>query len=283
MITSFSPRLNVLSRPYSAHDSRKKIILKPIASNIQQLFIVVATRPIVPIATIDRYIVMARLLGIPKIYLVINKFDYLEESEAFYQSIRFYEDSLQIPMIKTSIKNHLGLDKISSLLINRSSIFVGQSGVGKSSLINLLLPHLAIKANPLVKNDQYGAHTTSNAKLYHFYSKDTNASIDSKEDEVSDGSRILPCPEGLHHGVILDSPGVRELGTWHLSSDQITEGFEEIAEHAKHCRYRNCDHLPEEGGDNNKKQCAVIEGVYEKRIHPSRYRSYLTLLQQLMQ
>jgi ribosome small subunit-dependent GTPase A len=311
MIISLTPRINFLQRPHAPSKSRRKIILKKIASNIQQLFIIIASRPIVPIPTIDRYIVAAKILKIPQVHLVINKFDFNEESQVLFNSLKFYEDVLQTPLLKTSIVTQQGIDELKELLHGQNSIFVGQSGVGKSSLINLLLPHLMIKANPLISNERYGAHTTSNAKLYHFYDSkepilmntlkekeegegkvteiaekdDLMTTTDQPSDEESEKQQhqkkpkaIDPLPPALHHGIILDSPGVREMGTWHLTPEDILRGYEEIEFYSHKCKFSNCNHLHTE---ENMKYCAVVQAVQDGKIHIYRYNSFLLLLSQL--
>jgi ribosome biogenesis GTPase len=309
MIISLNPRINYLQRPHAPSKSRRKIILKKVASNIQQLFIIIASRPIVPIATIDRYIVAAKILKIPKVHLVINKFDFNEESKVLFNSLKFYEDVLQTPVLKTSIVTQQGIDELKELLHGQNSIFVGQSGVGKSSLINLLLPHLMIKANPLIVNERYGAHTTSNAKLYHFYdSKDPilmSSSVKNEEEKMTietteKNDSVTPTdpqpelesekhqqrkiktidtlPTNLHHGIILDSPGVREMGTWHLTPEDILRGYEEIEYYSHKCKFSNCNHLHTE---ENLKYCAVVQAVQDGKIHIYRYNSFLLLLSQL--
>lgn len=265
-ITHALPRSNLLARPSSSSESRKKVVFKSIASNVTQLFILVASRPYVPLPTIDRYLITAKMLEIPKVHLVINKYDLGEESEELYHELLFYEKVLGTKILRTSNQDHTGINDIKDLLINQTSVFVGQSGVGKSSLINALLPHLSIKANPLTGNEQFGAHTTSNARLYHFY-----------DDEDKNDINSVKVSPPLRHGVIIDSPGIREMGTWHLTLADIVSGFDEIYDYSKECKFRNCNHLEY----NGEKNCAVYRAVKEGDIHESRYKSFLQLIKQI--
>jgi len=270
MIHHLHTRHNVLQRPYASNASRRKITLKPVASNIDQLFIVIATEPVVPLSTIDRYIVAAKQYNIPNITIIVNKID-LPESEELLEELDYYPTQLHIPLLPFSIHpnnttNYLA--QLQNLLFNKTSIFVGQSGVGKSSIINTLLPAAHIPTSELLHHEQFGAHTTTNAKLYHFVpvtstTTTTNNTTITKEDEC---------------GYIIDSPGVRELGTWHLTQEDILEGFEEIAHFAKQCRFKNCRHTLGESA-----YCAVQQAVEQEVIHPNRMESYELLIRQLSQ
>jgi ribosome biogenesis GTPase / thiamine phosphate phosphatase len=243
-------RKNVLQRP-SATSTMKKIVMKPIASNIDQLLVVTALKPLVPLHTIDRYLVSAYVHDIPEVTIVINKAD-LEGSQEYYQSLQYYEQQLGHKMIFASTKSSTGLDNLLLQLQNKTSIFVGQSGVGKSSLINVLIPNMQLSVNSLVGGGNFGAHTTSIATVYD-----------------------LPALNAK----IIDSPGIRELGIWHLDLSFIQAGFREIDQFAKICKYRNCAHrLQDEAA-----QCAVVAAVKKGDIHLHRYQSFMMLREQKYQ
>lgn len=248
MVQELVERRNVLQRP-SAGSKRNKIVLRPIAANIDQLFIVVATEPLVPLHTIDQFIVSAVHNDIPAVHLVINKAD-LSETQELHEMLSFYEE-LGHKVILASAHEPGRLKKLRDLMRGKTSVFVGQSGVGKSSLVNALLPKVDARVGDLVANNLYGAHTTSNAHLYY---------IDEDDHD---------------QGAIVDSPGIRELGIWHLDRRDVQDGFVEIARAAEDCKFRNCAHE-----EKDRRFCAVWAAVEEQRIHPLRYRSFIALRNQ---
>lgn len=124
--------------------------------------------------------------------------------------------------------------------------FVGQSGVGKSSLINAIVPDAEQKTNIISENSALGQHTTTSTRLISFG----------------------------QNGALIDSPGIREFGLWHLNADKIREGFPEIASHLGHCQFRNCTHTHE-------KQCALKNAVVAGEILPRRLESYLRLNEEI--
>lgn len=245
VVQSLQDRKNVLQRP-SATSTRNKVQMRPIASNIDQLLIVISVQPLVPLPTIDRYIISALVYNIPNVCLVINKAD-LPDTDELHNSFYYYAN-LGYKLIKASTKTSAGLDELRSCLKGKTSVFVGQSGVGKSSLVNTLIPQAQIRVGDLISNNNFGAHTTSNARLYH---------LDEK------GS------------VIIDSPGIRELGVWHLPAADIQQGFVEIDSHAQKCKFRNCLHREEDA-----KFCAVWQAVQKGEIHQNRYNSFMALVNQ---
>lgn len=278
LVIALHERNNLLTRP-SATSNENKLLLKPIASNIDQIIIVIAAAPDVPPPTIDRYIVAAIANEISEIVLLINKCD-LDGTGKLYEELNYYE-RLGYPMVLVSASTGVGMDKLKRLLANKTSIFVGQSGVGKSSLINTILPEVNAKVGDLVKKESIGSHTTSNARLYHLnFGQDrshlvplieSNSESDSIRVERSDGN--VNQSSNYNDGMLIDSPGIRELGIWHLTEEAITNGFKEIKEYSKKCKFRNCKH-----SEGEEPHCAVRNAIYDGVIHPNRYFSYQQIL-----
>jgi ribosome small subunit-dependent GTPase A len=236
-------RLNLLQRP-SPFNSGTNAKNKVIAANIDQIILVVSAVPIVPLSSIDRILVAAHEYDMEAIIL-LNKMD-LEGSEELFSNLQRYS-AMGYPVLKVSVKTKEGLQDLRDTLKDKCSIFVGQSGIGKSSLVNTLLPDEDYKAKigALVRSANLGAHTTSSARLFHL-------------------------PEG---GRIIDSPGIRELGLWHLSEASIRAGFREIDSLTDKCKFRNCKHTEETLG------CAVQRGIRDGIVHPDRLQSYFTFLE----
>lgn len=236
VILAVKERRNVLVRP----DFRRKP--KPFAANIDQIIIVTATVPEISHHLLDRYLVVVENIGL-KAYIIVNKTDLVSENEmnAIRATMKVYQ-RLGYPLIYTSTKTDHGLDELKQAVINNSNILVGQSGVGKSSIINHLIPELEVQVGELSQAN-HGKHTTSSSTLYR----------------LPDGGRII------------DSPGVRDFGVWHIESEQITAGFVEFHPYQGQCRFHNCQHLHEPG-------CAVKEAVDEGKIAVERLQSYQQML-----
>lgn len=235
-------RLNLLQRP-SPFNSGSNAKNKAIAANIDQIILVVSSIPVVPFSSIDRILVAANEYDMDAIILV-NKMD-LEGSDELFNNLKHYE-KMGYPLLGVSVKTEDGLQELRNILKDKCSVFVGQSGIGKSSLVNTLLPDADYKAKigALVRSANLGAHTTSSARLFHI-------------------------PEG---GKIIDSPGIRELGLWHLSESSIKAGFREIDALTDKCKFRNCRHTEDTLG------CAVQQGIRDGIVHPARLESYFAFL-----
>ncbi|WP_147194466.1 small ribosomal subunit biogenesis GTPase RsgA [Pantoea sp. CCBC3-3-1] len=241
IVEAVHERTSVLTRP-DFYDG-----VKPIAANINQIVIVSAILPELSLNIIDRYLVASETLDVEPL-LVLNKTDLLdEEGQAFVDEQMAIYRKIGYRVVMVSSQRKQGLADLEAALIDRISIFAGQSGVGKSSLLNALLG-LELSANEILTNDVsdvsgLGQHTTTAARLYHF-------------------------PTG---GDIIDSPGVREFGLWHLEPEQITRGFVEFRKFLGYCKFRDCKHDTDPG-------CAIREAVEQGEIDVTRFESYHRIL-----
>jgi len=212
-----------------------------IAANINQLWLIVAIEPHYQFELIDRYLVIAEDSNLP-INIVVNKIELSKKNEQLESDFAHYK-KLGYDVHFLSVKKEKNLQEFKNKLINKSHIFLGQSGVGKSSLINSLIPDLELRVNEISSKSKLGKHTTTNTTIYHI-------------------------PSG---GDLIDSPGIREFQLDNLTEKQIVNGFREFKLLSGKCRFRNCHHINEPG-------CVVKEAVELGVINPNRYKSYLNIL-----
>ena len=212
-----------------------------IAANIDQLWLVVAIEPHYQFELIDRYLIMAENSNLP-INIIVNKIELSNNDNQLSNDFSHYID-LGYDVHFLSVKNKTNLEKLKKSLIDRSHIFLGQSGVGKSSLINSLIPDLDLRVNEISTKSKLGKHTTTNTTIYHI-------------------------PSG---GDLIDSPGIREFQLDDLTEKQIVNGFREFKSLIGKCRFRNCQHI-------NEPNCAIKKAIESGNINSSRYESYLNIL-----
>lgn len=217
--------------------------LKPVAANIDYIVIVIAVEPYAHANLIDRYLVAAEASNIEPV-LLLNKADLLNEDnqQRLEPLLELYRSLGYRTLLASTASSH-GLDELKTLLADHISVFVGQSGVGKSSLINSLLPGADLRVGALSEQSRKGRHTTTTARLFHF-------------------------PDG---GDLIDSPGIREFALWHMTEGQVLGGFRELAQLQGHCRFRDCRHEQEPG-------CAFLEAVDNGTISEQRFNSYRQIL-----
>ena len=243
MVDRILPRRNNFVR---TDDRQRKQI---VAANLDQVLIVVATRPLPSRDLMERYLLAVHSLGIKPV-IVYNKTDLQLAADetangaTVLAHIPEYE-ALGYTVILTSCKTAPGITGLQSVLKNRTSILVGQSGVGKSSLINQLIPDIQIQTGELSNATGKGVHTTTSTMLY----------------QLNDG------------GCLIDSPGVWEYGIWKLENHELAAGFREFETFLGQCRFNNCLHASEP-------DCAIKAAVAEGSIRDWRYQSYLRLLKQ---
>ena len=243
IVEAVHERESVLTRP-DFYDG-----IKPIAANINQIVIVSAIVPELSLNIIDRYLVACETLGVEPL-IVLNKIDLLnDESRDQVNDLMNIYRNIGYRVLEVSGYTNEGIDALTAALAGRISIFAGQSGVGKSSLLNTLLPENAdILVNNVSDVSGLGQHTTTASRLYHF----------------------------PHGGDVIDSPGVREFGLWHLTPEQVTQGYTEFRDYLGGCKFRDCKHGDDPG-------CALREAVENGEISAERFENYHRILESMAQ
>ncbi len=237
VVTGIGARATVLNR--ADGDNRPR----PLAANLDLIAIVAASEPLLDEFLVDKYTVAAELVGVEPL-LIVNKTDLLDDNAraAIEQQVADY-GGIGYRILFTSARNNTGIAELDQALTGRTSILVGQSGVGKSSLIKRLLPELDIAIGRLSAASGQGRHTTTATTLYHL-------------------------PRG---GKLIDSPGVRDFRLGHATADELESGFREFRNYLGECRFNNCRHVTEP-------DCAVAGAARENRISARRLESYRQLL-----
>ncbi len=233
------PRQSVLIRPDTLGKPRM------MASNIDQVLITLSPVPEPNASVIDRAIVATLDLPAHPL-LLLNKVDLLTDDEraAMREFMREWT-ALGIELLEISARTGEGLDTLRDRLNGHESLFVGLSGVGKSSLVRSLMPEGSdIAVGAISEHSLEGKHTTRTSTLYHL-------------------------PSG---GDVVDAPGIRDFGVWEMTPEAVKRGFSEIEEAAQSCRFANCTHRAEPG-------CAVKQAVEEGEISERRFESYLELME----
>lgn len=220
--------------------------VKVVAANIDQILMVSAVVPEFTPQIIDRYLVACEDMGIEPI-LLLNKIDLLDQESLDYvdEVLDTYRE-LGYRVLLVSTKSGEGIDELKHILEDKNNIFVGQSGVGKSTLVNTVLPNADILTKEVSENSGLGQHTTTVSRLHHL-------------------------PSG---GNLIDSPGIREFGLWHLEVERVTWCFKEFREFIGGCRFRDCKHLNDPG-------CLIQEAVDEGKISELRFESYHRILESM--
>ncbi len=233
IITQVLERETTLARP----DNNNRV--RPVAANLNQIVVVIATRPSFEYGMLDRYLVAAELMDATPV-IVVNKSDTLDDESRhkLEQRLGIYRD-IGYAQLFTSTRTTDGLMELHRQLKSHTSILVGQSGVGKSSLVQALLPDLDIRIGALSQVTGLGRHTTTATMLYHL-------------------------PDG---GDLIDSPGVRDFTLCQVPAEELARGFREFEPFLGTCRFHNCLHISEPG-------CAVQDAVRKGTINEQRFRNY---------
>jgi ribosome biogenesis GTPase len=237
---------------FKLHDRKNYIIRKSInlskqaqiiAANMDQAFLVVTlASPRTSLGFIDRFLATAEAYSIPAV-LIFNKLDlFHQEGLAILDEYKSIYEKLDYPCYSVSALAGTNIPLIESLLKDKTTLFSGHSGVGKSSLINALLPDRSIKTGEVSEATDKGQHTTTFAEMH-----------------------TLP-----FGGYLIDTPGIRELGIFDIRPEELGHYFREMRALMNECRFNNCRHVNEPG-------CAVVKAVEEGDIEISRYESYLSI------
>lgn len=240
LIVGIRDRRNYLIRK-ATNLSRETHIL---AANVDQLVLLISLEfPETPLEFVDRFLLSAEAYHIPVI-LVINKTDlYGAGKMAWCREVRQIYEYAGYPVLEMSVETGSGIDELSSRLNGRFSALAGNSGVGKSSLINRLCPGLNLKTAPISAYHSSGKHTTTYPEMFAL-------------------------PGG---GYITDTPGIRGFGIIDISPKETGLYFTDIFRLSRNCQFYNCQHLQEPG-------CAVTEACRSGILHESRYRSYVKII-----
>ena len=235
LITEILPRDNELNRP-SARGKHEVL-----AANLTCLVVVAAAVPAPDWFIVDRYLAATEVMR-TKAVLVFNKIDIEAAMPSITQALAEYEE-IGYTVIQSSTKTGSGMPELEQLLVDQTGIIVGQSGVGKSSIINKLVSGAELRTASVSESRREGRHTTVN-------------------------SEMIDLPAG---GALIDSPGVRDYAPALRSTEDVANSFREIARHGNECRFANCRHLREPG-------CAVKQAIEDGEISARRYESYKRLL-----
>lgn len=239
VITHLEDRKNYIIRKSVNLSKQAQII----AANLDQAFLIVTlASPRTSLGFIDRFLVTAEAYDIPA-SIIFNKLDLFSEEglEILASYEKIYTD-LGYPCYHVSAKEGTHIEQIQALLQNKVTLISGHSGVGKSTLINAILPEAKVRTGAVSDWNDKGQHTTTFAEMY-----------------------TLP-----FGGYLIDTPGIRELGIIDIEQQELGHFFPEIRNRMNDCRFHNCRHINEPG-------CAVLEAVENGEIEPSRYDSYLSI------
>lgn len=239
-ITSIEDRRNYIIRKSQNLSKQSHII----AANVDQAFLIVTVNhPQTSTTFIDRFLASAEAYSVP-VTLVFNKTDLLDDDERrFQQMMTTLYDTVGYKCIEISAATGMGINSLLPLLKGRTTLLSGNSGVGKSTLINRILPGVCLRTAEISDSHNTGMHTTT-------------------------FSEMLELPEG---GYIIDTPGIKGFGTFNMEPEEISGYFKDIFRFSKDCRFNNCTHTHEPG-------CAVLQAVEDHYIAASRYQSYISML-----
>jgi ribosome biogenesis GTPase len=243
MITKIHDRRNYINRQSPRAKHQHHII----AANIDQsLLLATLKEPKTSQGFIDRFLVASEMYHVPSL-IVLNKTDIYrkKEEDQFNEWKKMYE-AIGYTVIGTSVKNNTGIDEVKKFLSHKITLISGHSGVGKSSLLNAVLPNLQLRTRDVSGWSGKGMHTTTFAEMF----------------DLPDGGKII------------DTPGMREFGLVDLSRQELSHYFPEMRSRLEHCQFNNCLHMDEPG-------CAIKKAVMRQEIDERRYISYVNILESM--
>lgn len=240
-ITAVSPRKNYIIRRASNLSKESHIL----AANIDRAYLVVTLRdPETPLTFIDRFLATAEAYNV-EVAVIINKWDILDNDDLeLADAITYLYRSIGYDVLHTSALTGLGIESLKEKLRGKLSLLAGNSGVGKSSIVNAIIPEADVRTGAVSDIHHTGTHTTTFSEIYKL-------------------------PDG---GALIDIPGVKGFGTLDFDPAEVSHYFPEIFEISSECRYGNCTHTHEPG-------CAVLQALDDHKIAESRYSSYLSILE----
>lgn len=240
LITEIEDRKNYIIRRSSNLSKQSHII----ASNIDLCFLIATiSHPVTSTVFIDRFLASAEAYRVP-VNIIFNKIDaYTEDEIEYMDALAGMYEYIGYPSVKISALNGTGLDILKDKMRGKVTLFSGHSGVGKSTLVNALIPGIDLKTGAISDYHGKGMHTTT-------------------------FSEMIAIPGG---GYIIDTPGIKGFGTVDMQKEEIYHYFPEIFKFSHDCRFHNCLHINEPG-------CAVLKAVEEHYISSSRYKSYLNMM-----
>lgn len=245
MITNVENRRNYVLR----QSSRKKHYMHLIAANIDQAMLIITLKnPSIKLGFIDRFLLTTEVFNIPT-YLIINKIDLLDEGEnEMIQGLQYMYQDIGYDSRLVSAFTGVGKDQLEDLLANKTTLLAGHSGVGKSSIINMLNNTFGIKTQELSDYSGKGMHTTTFAEMF----------------TLENGGRII------------DTPGVKELGFNTMEPMDVAHNFREIFATSKSCKFTDCLHI-------NEPNCAVKQAIEDGVISELRYQSYVSIIEEIQE
>lgn len=243
LIRELEPRKNYIIRK-SVNLSKQAHI---IGANMDQSILIVTLRdPVTSYGFIDRFLASLEAYRVPGV-LVFNKVDIYTDDDLDELEFRMaMYGSMGYKCFQTSAETGEGIEKLKASLIDKTSLFSGHSGVGKSTLINAIQPGMGLKTSEVSQSHSKGQHTTTFAELFLLH-------------------------EG---GSVIDTPGIKGFGMVDMKVEEVADYFRDFFTLLPNCKFNNCKHLNEPG-------CAVLEAIDENRLSPTRYQSYLSILEEL--
>lgn len=241
LITKLEERRNYIIRKSTNLSKQSHII----AANVDQCFLIVTvTQPETSLTFIDRFLASAEAYSVP-VVLVFNKIDLVDEEwKGYLEAVQNLYTTIGYDCLQVSARTGEGVEQVRQRLAGQVTVLSGNSGVGKSTLINALFPDLQLRTAEISDAYNTGRHTTTFSEMY----------------DVNDG------------GYIIDTPGIKGFGTFDMKREEIGHYFRDIFHHSADCRFNNCTHTHEPG-------CAVLAAVENHDISESRYNSYLSMLE----